>query len=214
VLQTLGRSLQLSGSVFYSRFSHLIRTYGTEGTVGGSYLGWPVDYIDYTVNQGHSTAYGTTFGLDYLRSFGPTRRLEAHAAAALADGRQWPRDDTSDGSMPTAALAPVQLRFGLDLDWDRWQVAPRLSMVGAQRVLASAEGAGASERRTLPGYATVDLNVRRTLLRALDAFLTVENALDRRYRTVNPYAYTNTQELIGAPQNPRRVSVGFSLRLP
>lgn len=35
----------------------------------------------------------------------------------------------------------------------------------------------------------------------------------RRYRTINTHAYTNPEELIGAPQNPRRVSVGFSLRI-
>jgi outer membrane receptor protein involved in Fe transport len=79
-------------------------------------------------------------------------------------------------------------------------------------VLATTDVNGSLERRTIPGYATVDLSVRRALFRTLAAFLTVENAVDRRYRTINPYAYTNAQELIGAPQNPRRVSIGFSLR--
>jgi hypothetical protein len=36
---------------------------------------------------------------------------------------------------------------------------------------------------------------------------------DRRYRTINARAYTNPEELIGAPQNPRRVSAGCSLRM-
>jgi outer membrane receptor protein involved in Fe transport len=110
-------------------------------------------------------------------------------------------------------MAPVQLRFGADIDWDSWRVAPRLSVVGTQRLLATTGAAGSLERQTLPGYATVDVNVRRTLFRTLDAFLTIENALDRRYRTINPRAYTNPEELIGAPQNPRRVSVGVSLRV-
>jgi outer membrane cobalamin receptor len=213
VLQTLGDHVQLSGSAFYSRFSNLIQTYGLNGTSGGTYLGWPVEYIDYPVNEGHSVAYGGTLGLDYLRTFGPTRRLEAHAAMALADGREWTADVTNV-SAPLGAMAPVQFRFGADIDWDRWRVAPRLSVVGEQRVLATTEVAGSLERRTLPGYATVDVNLRRNLLRTLDAFLTIENALDRRYRAINPYAYTNTQEFIGAPQNPRRLSVGFSLRVP
>jgi outer membrane cobalamin receptor len=212
LLQTLGHSLQFSGAVFYSRFSHLIQTYEDNGTVGGTYLGWPVGYIDHTVNEGRSVAYGTTFGFDYLRQLGSARRLEAHAAASLADGRQWLHDDATDVSVPSGAMAPVQLRFGADLDWDRWRVAPRLSVVGAQRVLATADIDGSPERRTIPGFATVDLSVRRTLFRTFGAFLTIENALDRRYRTINPYAYTNLQELIGVPQNPRRVSVGFSLR--
>jgi len=57
------------------------------------------------------------------------------------------------------------------------------------------------------------VNVRRNLFSTLDAFVTIENALDRRYRTSNRRAYTNPEELIGMPQNPRRVSVGFSLRV-
>ena len=109
-------------------------------------------------------------------------------------------------------MAPVQFRVGADIDWDRWRVAPRLSVVGPQRLLATIAGEG-SDRRTLPGFATVDVNVRRNLFRTLDAFLTIENALDRRYRTINPRAYANLEELIGAPQNPRRLSVGFSLRV-
>ena len=136
---------------------------------------------------------------------------QAHAAAALANGREWEKDNINV-SAPTGAMAPVQFRFGADIDWDRWRVAPRLSIVGTQRLLATIAGEG-SDRRTLPGYATVDVNVRRNLFRTLDAFLTIENALDRRYRTINPRAYTNLEELIGAPQNPRRLTVGFSLRV-
>jgi outer membrane receptor protein involved in Fe transport len=212
LLQALGRNLQFSGAVFYSRFSNLIQTYGPDGTVGGSYLGWPVDYIDYTVNEGHAVAYGATLGLEYLRTFGPDRRLEGHAAVALADGKRWLRDTPGEASVPTGTMAPLQLRFGADADWGAWRVAPRLSVVGAQRVLATAGAASSLERRTLPGYATLDVNVRRGLVKGLSAFLTLENALDRRYVNANPYAYTNLQELIGAPQNPRRLSVGLSLR--
>jgi iron complex outermembrane receptor protein len=212
VLQMLGRNFQFSGALFYSRFSNLIQTYGPDGTVGGSYLGWPVDYIDYTVNEGHAVAYGTTLGFDYLRSFGAARRFEARAAASFVDGRRSARDGTGETSVPTGAMAPIQVRFGADVDWDGWRVAPRLSLVGAQRVLATAEAPGPPERRTLPGFATLDVNVRRDLFKTVNAFVTIENAFDRRYRNINPYAYTNTQELIGAPQNPRRISVGLSLR--
>ena len=60
---------------------------------------------------------------------------------------------------------------------------------------------------------TLHVNVRRNLFRTLDAFLTIENPLDHRYRTLNPGAYINPEELIGAPRNPRRVTVGFSLRV-
>jgi hypothetical protein len=41
----------------------------------------------------------------------------------------------------------------------------------------------------------------------------IQSHLDRRYLTINPRAYTNLEELNGAPQNPRRLTVGFSLRV-
>lgn len=213
VLQTIGNSVQVSGSVFYSRFSNRIRTLDADRAHAGLYLGWPVDYIDFTVNQGRAITYGASLDVEYLRTFGPDRRFEAHAALALANGREWEgEEDQLDVSSPIGAMAPVQLRFGADIDWDRWRVAPRLSIVGGQRLLATIEGEG-SGRRTLPGFGTVDVNVRRRLFRTLDAFLTVENALDRRYRTLNTGAYISAADLIGAPQNPRRISVGFSLRV-
>jgi outer membrane cobalamin receptor len=212
VLQALGARFQISGSAFYSRFSNLIQTTDADQAYAGTYLGWPVDYIDFPVNEGHSLSYGGSLGLDYVKTFGHGRHLGVHAAAAFADGREWDQDDT-DASIPTAMIAPVQFRFGADLDWDRWSIAPRVSVMGTQRVNATMGDPMALSRRTLPGYFTVDVNVRRTLFDAVEAFLTIENALDRRFVSANLRAYTNAEEFVGAPQNPRRITFGFSVRL-
>jgi outer membrane receptor protein involved in Fe transport len=169
-----------------------------------------VDYIDFGVNEGHATRYGGTIGLDYVRVGGPGRRVEARAALAYANGRDWENDETP-GGLPAGAMAPLQLRIGADVDWDGWTIAPRLSLVGTQRLLA--ETADGRERRTIAGYGVVDVNVRRRLSSALNAFVTVENVLDRRYYTINGQAYLNATELIGAPQNPRRITVGIELRV-
>ena len=110
-------------------------------------------------------------------------------------------------------MVPVQLRAGVDIDWDRWQIAPRLAIVGNQRLLVTTTGDDGLVRRTLDGYSTVDVNVRRRNLAAhLDAFVTVENAFNRRYRSINERAYTNPEEFIGIPQNTRRITVGLEIR--
>jgi len=213
VLQGLGRSFQLSGSAFYSRFTHTVKESDANLAYAGSYLGWPVDYIDFPVNEGRATTYGGTASLDFLRVLDSDRTVEAHAALSLADGRVWGQDQ-GGVSLPIGAMAPVQLRFGADVDWHRWSIAPRLSVVGSQRLLATTTEKGSLERRTLDGYAMVDVNVRRrTLFKNIDAFVTIQNALDKRYRTINARAYTNPEELIGAPQNPRRIAVGFDVRM-
>ena len=214
VLQGLGRSFQVSGSAFYSRLTHSLKESDADQAYAGSYLGWPVDYIDFPVNEGRATTYGGTVSFDFLRVLDSDRTVEAHAALTLSDGRVWEEDELATG-LPIGAMAPVQLRFGADIDLHRWSFAPRLSVVGSQRLLATiTTESGSVERRTLDGYATVDVNVRRrTLFRNVDAFVTIQNALDKRYRAINSRAYTNPEELIGAPQNPRRIAVGFDVRV-
>ncbi len=211
LLQALGSSLQLSASMFHSRFTDLIKESDADQSYSGFYLGWPVDYIDFPVNEGRAYTYGGTFRLDFLRSLDPERRVEAHAALSLADGRVWDEGEVGT-SLPIGAMVPVQLRFGADVDWHRWSVAPRLAVIGSQRVLALTDDG--RHRLTLDGYATVDVNLRRRqVFKNIDAFVTIDNALDRRYRNINTRAYTNPEELIGAPQNPRRITVGFDVTI-
>jgi outer membrane receptor protein involved in Fe transport len=118
-------------------------------------------------------------------------------------------------TLPVGGMSAVQARLGADLDWGHWSMAPRLAIVGRQRTFATVRVDETFTRRTLPGYATLDLNVRRRdVFTHVDLFLTVDNALNARYRNVNARAYTNPEELIGAPQNPRRVAVGIDIRVP
>jgi iron complex outermembrane receptor protein len=212
VSQELGSNLSLSASAFYSRFTHLIWASDASQAYAGFYHGWPVDYIDFPVNQGRETTYGGTFQFEAMKRFAADGQFRAHAGLSVAAGRIWPEDSNS-ASLPLGAMVPVQLRAGVDIDWDRWQVAPRVAIVGHQRLLATTAGDDGLVRRTLDGYTTVDANIRRrNLLEHLDAFVTVENAFDRRYRSINERAYTNPEEFTGIPQNPRRITVGLELQ--
>ena len=199
---------------FYSRFTNLIQPIDPDLAYAGVFHGWPVDYIDIPSNDGRATTYGGTLTFNASQSMGPSRRVTAHAGLSLADGRVWPQDGTSS-SLPIGGMAPVQLRLGADIDWDRFSVSPRVAIAGRQRLEATILEGDALERRTLHGYWTCDVTARRRdVLNHLDAFVTVENAFDRRYRTINERAYVNAEEFIGIPQNPRRLTVGFTVRMP
>jgi outer membrane receptor protein involved in Fe transport len=81
-------------------------------------------------------------------------------------------------------------------------------------VRATTVDAGVTRRRTLDGYALLNVNVRRnSVFKNIDAFVTIENALDRRYRSINLRAFNNPEEFIGAPQNPRRITAGLQVRI-
>jgi outer membrane cobalamin receptor len=214
LMQPVGGHVQVTVSAFHSWFIDIVKGSAADLSYAGTYHGWPVAYIDFPVNEGDARVYGLTISAESLHTFGSDGRLETHAALAWADGRVR-EDSESSVTLPVGLMAPVQLRFGADLDWHRWSAAPRLAIVGAQRLLATVAVGDSLERQTLAGYATVDVNIRRrNLFRNVDVFVTLENALDQRYRSTNARAYTNPEELIGAPQNPRRVSIGFELRLP
>jgi outer membrane cobalamin receptor len=214
VVQGLGRALVLSASGFYSRVADLRQPTDADQAYSGTYHGWPVAYIDFPVNEGDATTYGGTFGLEFTRALGLVDRLNARASLSIADGRIWHEDDSDTAShIQIGGMAPLQFRAGLDLDWGRLSLAPRLAVVGRQRTLATEMRGDALARRTLEGYATLDLNVRQRITDAVHTFVTLDNALDARYRHVNVRAYTNPEELIGAPQNPRRVTLGLSVRM-
>jgi iron complex outermembrane receptor protein len=211
VVHEIGSTVSVSASAFTSHLTNLVQLADPDQSYAGTYHGWPVAYIDFAVNEGHETTYGGTASLEFLKAFGAEQRVAGHAELSIVDGRVW--NDVSTGArLQLGGMSPVQGRFGADVDWGKWTAAPRLAVVSAQRVLATTTPDG-GVRRTLPGYATVDVNIRRRhVLGHLDAFLTIENLLDKRYRNINTRAYTNPEELVGAPQNPRRFTIGFDLR--
>jgi outer membrane receptor for ferrienterochelin and colicin len=211
LLQRLGSTMSVSASGFYSRFTNLIQPADVDLASSGVFHGWPVDYIDVPSNEGRETTYGGTVAFEVLKSVAADRQVAAHAGLSVADGRIW-AFDANTSSLPIGGMAPVQLRVGADIDWDRFSVAPRVTVVGTQRL--SATTANGDNRRTIDGYWTSDVTVRRRrFVGRLDAFATIENAFDRRYRTINERAFINPEEFIGIPRNPRRFTAGFELRL-
>jgi outer membrane cobalamin receptor len=216
LLQGLGRTLVLSASGFYSHVTDLRQLADPDQAYTGTYLGWPVSYIDFPVNAGDSTTYGGTVGVELTTAFATSGHLRSRVVFSAADGRIWHKAAADEGNtyLPVGGMSPYQVRASMDLDWASWSFAPRLSVLGRQRTLALEEREGTVARRTLDGYATVDVNVRRLLTPRLTAFVTVENALDARYRHTNVRALTNPEELAGAPQNPRRVAAGLTIRVP
>jgi outer membrane cobalamin receptor len=214
----IGQAILFTTSAFYSRMDHLIVQFDPtpEVTTSGLYLGWPVEVIERPENEGDGTTYGGTVGLRVHRSLGLTRRrVDGRISVSIADGhiRDVLLDQELEQELAAGGMSPLQVRAGIDLDWGRWVLAPRLSVSGVQRLVAIDETTLA--RRTLPGYTTVDLNIRRLRLVSsrVNAFLTIENAFDRRYLNVNSGAYTDADQLVGAPQNPRRITVGIDFRV-
>jgi iron complex outermembrane receptor protein len=214
LLQGLGQSLALSASAFFSRVTDLRLLADPDRAYSGSYLGWPVAYIDFPVNEGDAKTYGATVGLETTHWFGRSSRLRSRVAVSAVDGRIWHGDGDVTSYIPIGGAVPLQLRGTLDYDSGPWSIAPRLAVLGRQRTFATEPSGNGLVRPTIEGYTTLDLTIRRALSSRWTAFATIENAFDARYRQVNLRAVTNPEEMVGSPQNPRRASAGISLRVP
>jgi outer membrane cobalamin receptor len=209
----LGRSVSLSASAFRTHGTNLIQDSDPDVAGPGLYRGWPVAYADQAVNQGDASTYGGTIGVDIQTTLARTRTVDFRAALSVVDGSLRRGDGSVAHPVQLGGITPWQMHAGADVRWDEWSIAPRLSVSGRQRTFAFDEPG--TSRLTLPGYATMELELRRAnvIKKNLELFASVENAFDTRYRHLNPRAYTNPEELVGAPQNPRRLTAGFRVQL-
>jgi outer membrane receptor for ferrienterochelin and colicin len=214
IRQGVGEHVSVWGSMFYSRFRDLVR-YGQDrdDRYTGFFQGWPVDFIEISINDGRQTTWGGSFGAESVQSFSAETRLSSSLSVSLVDGVV--KYDDSPIRRQLGGMSPIQLQGAVEFQTGRWSVAPRVVMVGTQRALATGGVVnGVEQRLTLKGYTTVNLNVRRQrLFKGVDAFVTVENALDARYRNLNYRAFSNPEEFVGSPQNPRRLTVGVDLQI-
>jgi hypothetical protein len=210
VTQSLGSLFSVAASAFYSHTDDVIKHDDADQAGPGTYLGWPVAYIEFPVNEGHEVTRGGTIDANFLKSWSSTGRLQARAGVSVVDGHVV--DGNTPGSLPLGAVAPFQFRGSVDFEAGHWTASTNVMSFGRQRVLAVSDDG--RSRTTLPGYTLVNLNVRRNqILRNLDAFVRIENLFDSRYFHINERAYTNGEELIGAPQSPRRISAGLTVRV-
>lgn len=212
VLQSVAPQVGLSVSSFYSHVSDRIQESDPDQGRSGYFKGWPVSYMDFAVNEGRETIYGTTLGLDVAGSLASTIRANALASLSLVGGRAHSEGTRSD--IEIGAIVPVQARFGVDVRGNAWSVSPRVTLSGPQRLRAIQAPPRWTSRERLDGYTTMDFTARKSdVIKEMDVFVTVENLFDARYRHINTRAYLSPEELIGAPQNPRRVSVGIQIQV-
>lgn len=173
----------------------------------GQYKGWPVAFIEVRTNLGEQTNTGGTIQVDYLKTFG-SARLNAYASYSHVDGDVDPLEDGHSYDIPL--IAPNTWRAGVELTRGTLTGSLRLLSMDRQR-MAPLDTAG--KRLTIKGYSTLDLACRWAFSPKAEAFLTVRNALDSRYRNVNPHGVVSGgTEMFGSPQDPRRITLGLTGR--
>lgn len=184
---------------------------------GNIYKGNEVLDIEIRTNRGQQKNTGGTLKLDYLKLLGGDRKLTAYCTYSTVDGKREDPAERGGAALEIPKTTPEMAHLGVDLVLGRWSFSPRYSWFSAQRVYALEKTS--DKRHTLPGYKVLDLSFRVMAYKGVEAFATVTNALNEKYRNVNElpvpseYVADNTYgqyglQYYGSPQDTRRYSVG------
>ena len=219
----LSEQFGVSFSGFYAIITGLftfVPDAGNTNLYDGVFKGWPVDYIEVTINQGTQQNYGGTVRFDYLKKLGVNSRLTAYAMLSVVTGTvdtEVQGDSISNREIP--AYAPLTFRTGVDLRWKRWGFSPRLILTSAQRTYAFSIN-NPEERQTIAGFALLNVNLEYQLPPYATFYVDIDNALDQRYRHVNLGAApdsrvqgaASSEIQQGMPQYPIRIAGGVKFR--
>jgi outer membrane receptor protein involved in Fe transport len=186
----------------------------------GRFMGWEVNYIETSVNQGKQLNYGGTLQLNHSVSLGMAK-FKSYASFSYVDGEaEYITDQAAVAGNARKVeidfIAPVHVRLGSDITINKFSISPRLIMVGKQRISGFVGEDYASARQTIQGYTLLNAAVRYRLGKSFAVFCNVENALNQRYRNVGEFMdlkTENTPYFDGKPQNPLRVMGGISFTL-
>ncbi len=209
--QRLGRNLSATLTGYYSKLTDLI-AFGADADhdnlYDGEYRGWPVGYIEVTINQGEQTNLGGSLNLNFIHSFSRENVINLRAIMSYVDGDT--DDPVLDKAIEIAEISPIIIRGQADWDFKKPHLSPQVIVVSEQRTRATQnpdEGGDPEKRRRIDGYALVDLSGRYNVTSNLAFFMQATNLLDKRYRNLTPGAFGGI-EFDGAPQHPRRISGG------
>jgi outer membrane receptor protein involved in Fe transport len=209
-------------SVYTGLFTDVLDGAVGESRYKGRYLGYPVQTILVTVNQGEQRSYGATANVRYLALRQGDTRLEFFGAFTWMEGLVNQSDASNAMFLEIPYISPLSFKGGLQGSFGKLHVSVRAVVMGTQRAVATQRN-NPRLRQTLPGYALINGALRYELFSWLDVNATVSNALDARYYAVYSgiepeLVGTRTASSVGTfvqgiPQHPFRASLGLEIRL-
>jgi outer membrane cobalamin receptor len=211
--QNITEDLSVEVGLYHNWLSNLVLNAEDSSTINyykGHYLGYPVDYIEVSVNQGRQRNYGGSFQLDWRKRF-EKGKIDAYLNVSYINGEI---EEVIENKVQTAE-APLLTNFmfktGFDFTWSKFSFSPRLIWVGEQKLSALQENS--LKRQYLDGYQLLNLNLRYAFYKNSAVYVQAENALNQRYRAVfEDIDFNNPYFLKGMPQQPLRIQLGLQMK--
>jgi iron complex outermembrane receptor protein len=222
ISQNLSENIALTVNGYYTFLSGL-HMYADDNLTtkryNNQFNGIPVDYIEVFTNNNRQFNYGASivlngkhrFGKLQFNSFASFSYVNGKLEQGLTENRETELDRQTD------FIAPFMGRTGFDLKAGKFTCAPRLTLMGTQRLPGIKDTVNAIiHRQTIPGYALLNVLVRYAFNKNVAGFINVSNALNQRYRAVSfnmDLSNPNTELFYGQRQDPIRIMAGFKWEL-
>lgn len=214
--QLVGKYLSLNLNVYHTWLDNLyLKTSDAEtlNLYNGKFLGYPVNFVEVTVNQGRQRNLGGTLQADFKYEFGKETSIEAYCAISYVRGRTEQKIENNFEFLQAGMLTPWQVKIGIDARYKRFSISPRFILVGKQ-YLTYALKDNPRERQSLAGYQILNIATRFAFYKENVFFVNLQNALNVKYFTPSmDINLENPYYLRGAPQQPIRISLGLQLKM-
>lgn len=218
VNRKIGKKLSATLTGYHTRVNNIIKNVpdaGNTNLYNNQFLGWNVGFIVVPFNLGSQNSYGGTLMINSLFNI-EKGRFNAWSSVSYVEGKvQEFIAGNQIKKIELPLVAPWQFRLGLDCKWADFYFSTRLQVVGKQRVAGYINAANPDKRQTISGYSLLNGSAGYTLKNKLNFFVTIENALDQRYRNPLPSNLndTNVPAFAASFQDPLRVMGGIRLSL-
>lgn len=218
VNRKIGKKLSATLTGYYTRINNIIKEVADAGNTNlynNQFLGWNIGFIVVPFNFGQQDTYGGNLMINSLFTIN-NGQFNAWSSVSYVDGKVQELVDVNKiKQVELPLVAPWQFRSGLDCKWADFYFSIRLQVVGKQRVTGYINAAIPDKRQTISGYSLLNGSAGYTLKNKLNFFVTVENALDQRYRNSLPSNLNdvNAPAFTASYQDPLRVIGGIKLSL-
>lgn len=183
IKQYLGDNFSVSLVGYYSKYTDLF-SWGSDAENGnrynGMYKGWPVSYIDVSLNLGSQTNIGGVMQFDHVYN-ASNSRIKSYLSVSLNQGTVEENIGGETKDVEVSNNIPFTVRLGSDMTFGKFTVSPRLIINGEQTSLYYQED-DPEKRRRLDGYTLLNLGLQYSPTSKITIFANINNALNQEYR--------------------------------
>jgi len=204
--QQVGKNFSVTLTAYNTTMRNLIKNVADNGNTNlynNQFLGWNVAYIEVPYNEGTQKNFGGNLSVNCTFRIAD---IDFHGYSSLSYLEVLESAKSATQEVEQAGFAPLQVRAGFDARFKSFHFSARMLNAGRQRTTRFADDN--ITRQTIDGYTLVNLSAGYTWKSTSTLFVSVQNALNQRYKNALSFDPITSD---GSFQNPVRATLGVKV---